>query len=152
MNTATLNMYMFLSNTGFTRRNTLLIFVRLRPRNTWTPIQHVVYITPWGHVWYVHTHTHINMYTCIHRITYILDMHMRSLDGIRAWAREGGHVWYVHTHAYKNVYIDSQNHMYTRYAYAQSWRNSSLGKGGGACMVCAYTHRNMHISTESYIY
>jgi len=33
-NTVTLDMYMFLSNTGFTRRNTLLIFVWLRPRNT----------------------------------------------------------------------------------------------------------------------
>jgi len=34
-------MYMFLSNTGFTKRNTLFIFVWLRPRNTWIPIQHV---------------------------------------------------------------------------------------------------------------
>ena len=34
MNTLTLNMYMFLSNTGFTRRNTVFIFVWLRPRNT----------------------------------------------------------------------------------------------------------------------
>ena len=35
MNTATLNRYMFLSNTGFTRRNMLFIFVWLRPRNTY---------------------------------------------------------------------------------------------------------------------
>jgi len=34
MNTATLNMYMLLSNTWFTKRNTLFIFVWLRPRNT----------------------------------------------------------------------------------------------------------------------
>jgi len=42
MNTVTLNMYMFLSVTGFTRRNTFLILVWLRPRNTWIPIQHRV--------------------------------------------------------------------------------------------------------------
>ena len=34
MNTVTLNKYMVLPNTGFTRRNTLFIFVWLRPRNT----------------------------------------------------------------------------------------------------------------------
>jgi len=34
MNTVTLNMNMFLPNTGFTRRNTLFIFLWLRPRNT----------------------------------------------------------------------------------------------------------------------
>ena len=34
MNTVPLNMNMFLSNTGFTRRNTLFIFMWLRPRNT----------------------------------------------------------------------------------------------------------------------
>ena len=34
MNTVTLNMNMFLSNTGFTRQNTVFIFVWLRPRNT----------------------------------------------------------------------------------------------------------------------
>jgi len=34
MNTLTLNMYVFLSKTGLTRRNTLFIFVWLRPRNT----------------------------------------------------------------------------------------------------------------------
>jgi len=34
MNTVTLNMNMFLSNIGFTGRNTLLIFVWPRPRNT----------------------------------------------------------------------------------------------------------------------
>ena len=34
MNTVTLNMNMFLSNAGFTRRNALFIFVWLRPRNT----------------------------------------------------------------------------------------------------------------------
>ena len=34
MNTVTLNMYMILSNTGFTRRNALFIFLWLRPRNT----------------------------------------------------------------------------------------------------------------------
>ena len=33
MNTATINMNMFLSNTEFTRRNTFFIFVWLRPRN-----------------------------------------------------------------------------------------------------------------------
>jgi len=34
INTVTLNVNMFLSNTGFTRRNTLFIFLWLRPRNT----------------------------------------------------------------------------------------------------------------------
>ena len=34
MNTVTLNMNMFLSKTGFTRRNTVFIFLWLRPRNT----------------------------------------------------------------------------------------------------------------------
>ena len=34
MNTGSLNMNMFLSNAGFTARNTLIIFVWLRPRNT----------------------------------------------------------------------------------------------------------------------
>jgi len=34
MNTETLNMNMFLSNTGFTRRKVLFIFLWLRPRNT----------------------------------------------------------------------------------------------------------------------
>ena len=34
MNIVTLNMNMFLSNTGFTGRNTVFIFVWLRPRNT----------------------------------------------------------------------------------------------------------------------
>ena len=34
MNIVILSMNMFLSNTGFTRRNTLFIFVWLRPRNT----------------------------------------------------------------------------------------------------------------------
>jgi len=34
MNTVLLNMCMFLSNIGFTRRNTLLVFLWLRPRNT----------------------------------------------------------------------------------------------------------------------
>jgi len=34
MNTVALNVSMFLSNTGFTRRNTVFIFVCLRPRNT----------------------------------------------------------------------------------------------------------------------
>ena len=34
MNTVPLNMTMFLSATGFTRRNTFFIFVWLRPRNT----------------------------------------------------------------------------------------------------------------------
>jgi len=34
MNTVTLNMCMLLSNTGFTSRNTVFIFVWLRPRNT----------------------------------------------------------------------------------------------------------------------
>jgi len=40
MNTFPLNMYEFLSYSGFTRRNTLSIFLWLCPRNTWTPIQH----------------------------------------------------------------------------------------------------------------
>jgi len=40
MNTVTLNRYVFLSNTGFARRNTVFICVWLRPRNTGTPIQH----------------------------------------------------------------------------------------------------------------
>ena len=34
MNTVTLHMNMFLSNTGFTRRNTVFTFMWLRPRNT----------------------------------------------------------------------------------------------------------------------
>ena len=34
MNTVTLNMKMFLSNRGFTRRNAVFILVWLRPRNT----------------------------------------------------------------------------------------------------------------------
>ena len=34
MNTITLNMNMFLSNTGFTKQNTLFILLWLRPRNT----------------------------------------------------------------------------------------------------------------------
>ena len=34
MNAVTLNMSMFLSNTGFTGRNMVFIFVSLRPRNT----------------------------------------------------------------------------------------------------------------------
>ena len=34
MNTVTLNMYMFLSNTGLIRKNTLFIFLWLHPRNT----------------------------------------------------------------------------------------------------------------------
>ena len=34
MSTVPLNIYTFLSNTGFTRRNTLFIFLWLRPRNT----------------------------------------------------------------------------------------------------------------------
>ena len=34
MNIATLNMNLFLSNAGFSRRNTVFIFVWLRPRNT----------------------------------------------------------------------------------------------------------------------
>jgi len=34
MNTSTLNMYVFLSNTEFTRRSTLFVFLWLRPRNT----------------------------------------------------------------------------------------------------------------------
>jgi len=34
MNTVTLNMNMFLSYTGFTRRNTLFILLCLRPRYT----------------------------------------------------------------------------------------------------------------------
>ena len=33
MNTVTLNMNVFLSNTGFTRRSALFTFVWLRPRN-----------------------------------------------------------------------------------------------------------------------
>jgi len=33
-NTVTLNMYMFLSDTGLTTRNTSFVFVWLRPRNT----------------------------------------------------------------------------------------------------------------------
>ena len=33
MNTVTLNMNMLLSDTGFTRRNTLFVFVWLRPGN-----------------------------------------------------------------------------------------------------------------------
>jgi len=41
MNTVTLNMNMFQSNTGFARRNTLFMFLWLRPRKTWIPIQHV---------------------------------------------------------------------------------------------------------------
>ena len=34
MNTVTLKMNIFLSNLGFTRRNTVFIFMWLRPRNT----------------------------------------------------------------------------------------------------------------------
>jgi len=34
MNTVTLNMNLFLSNTGFTRRNMVFKFLWLRPRNT----------------------------------------------------------------------------------------------------------------------
>ena len=34
MNTVALNMNVFLSNTGFTRQNTVFIFVWLRLRNT----------------------------------------------------------------------------------------------------------------------
>jgi len=45
MSTVTLNMNMFLSNTGFTGRNTVFIIVWLRPRNTWIPIQHVGSLT-----------------------------------------------------------------------------------------------------------
>jgi len=41
MNTLTLNMYVSMAYTGYTMRNTLFIFVWLRPRNTWIPIQHV---------------------------------------------------------------------------------------------------------------
>ena len=41
MNTVTLNMNMFLSNTGFTRRNMLIVFFWLRHMNTWIPSQHV---------------------------------------------------------------------------------------------------------------
>jgi len=41
MNKVTLNMYTFLLNTGFARRNTVFIFLWLRPGNTWIPIQHV---------------------------------------------------------------------------------------------------------------
>jgi len=41
MNTVTLNKYIFMLYTGLTRRNTLFIFLWLRPRNTWIPIQHV---------------------------------------------------------------------------------------------------------------
>ena len=41
MNSAPLHIYMFLSNTGFARRNTLFIFVWLRPRNTYKYVQHV---------------------------------------------------------------------------------------------------------------
>ena len=36
MNTLALNMYVFLSNTGLTRRNTLFVCLWLRPRNTLT--------------------------------------------------------------------------------------------------------------------
>jgi len=41
MNTFILNMYVLLSSTGWTRRNTSFVFLWLRPRNTWLPIQHV---------------------------------------------------------------------------------------------------------------
>jgi len=34
MNTLTLHVYVFLSNIGFTRRNTLFVFLWLRRRNT----------------------------------------------------------------------------------------------------------------------
>jgi len=41
MNTVTLNMNMFLSNTVFTRRNTLFILLWLRLQEYLNPIQHV---------------------------------------------------------------------------------------------------------------
>jgi len=41
VNTVTLNMYGLLSNTAFTRRNTLVVLVWRSHRNTWIPIQHV---------------------------------------------------------------------------------------------------------------
>jgi len=34
-------MNMFLANTGFTGRDTLIVFLWLRPRNTSIPIQHI---------------------------------------------------------------------------------------------------------------
>ena len=41
MITVLLNVYVFLSNLGLTRRNTLFVFVWLRPVNKWLPFQHV---------------------------------------------------------------------------------------------------------------
>jgi len=41
MNTVTLNTYGFILYTGFSKPNTVFVFVWLRPRNTWIPIQHV---------------------------------------------------------------------------------------------------------------
>jgi len=41
VNTFTLNVYMSMSYTGWTRRNTWFIFLWLRHMNTWTPIQHL---------------------------------------------------------------------------------------------------------------
>ena len=34
MNTVALNIYVFMSNTGFARQNTVFVFLWLRPRNT----------------------------------------------------------------------------------------------------------------------
>jgi len=41
MNAATSNMYVSMSYAGLTRWNTVFVFLWLRPRNTWIPIQHV---------------------------------------------------------------------------------------------------------------
>jgi len=48
VNTLTLNMYGSMSFTGFTRRNTLFMFVWLRLMHTWLPIQHVGWCVVFG--------------------------------------------------------------------------------------------------------
>jgi len=50
VDTVTLNMYIFMSNTGFTTRNALFVFVWLRPRNTLISIQHVVLVLVGGNI------------------------------------------------------------------------------------------------------